>query len=144
MVQLRHPSSTLTHEAAVAVLKLDPSKFWPFSSALFKDQKAFFDVNVVHESRNETYKRLAKIGASVGVDESQILKLLMVSNKPAPDGSLNIGNGVTDDLKVLVKMARLVGVHVSPTVIVDGVVDNSISSGWTKEQWIEYLEKKTA
>jgi len=108
-----------------------------------KNQKDFFDVNVVNEPRNETYKRLAKLGASVGVDESQIFKMLEVSDKPAADGSLNIGNAVTDDLKVLVKMARLVGVHVSPTVIVDGVVENSISSGWTKEQWMEYLEKKT-
>jgi hypothetical protein len=125
-------------------MKIDSSKFWPYSAALMKDQKAYFDVNVVNESRNETYKRLAKLGSSVGVDESQILKMLVVSDKPAADGSLNIGNAVTDDLKVLVKMARLVGVHVSPTVIVDGVVENSISSGWTKEQWIEYLEKKTS
>jgi len=125
-------------------MKIEPSKFWPYSSALMKNQKAFFDVNVVDESRNQTYKRLAKLGASVGVDESLIFKALEISNKPAADGSLNSGNAVTDDLKVLVKMARLVGVHVSPTVIVDGVVDNSISSGWTKDQWVEYLEKKTS
>ena len=140
----RHPSSTLTHEAGVAVLKVDSTKFWSFSSALFANQKSFFDVNVVNESRNETYKRLAKIGSSVGVDESKILEMLVVSDKPAVDGGLNIGNGVTNDLKVLIKMARLVSVHVSPTVIVDGVVDNSISSGWTKEQWMEFLEKKLA
>ena len=70
--------------------------------------------------------------------------MLTVSDKPGQDGSLNSGNEVTDDLKVLVKMARLVGVHVSPTVIVDGVVENSISSGWTTEQWMEYLENKTS
>lgn len=125
-------------------MKIEPAKFWPYSAALMKNQKDFFDVNVVNETRNETYKRLAKLGTSVGVDESQIFKLLEISDKPAADGSLNTGNAVTDDLKVLVKMARLVGVHVSPTVIVDGVVDNSISSGWTKEQWLEYLEKKTS
>jgi hypothetical protein len=125
-------------------MKIEPSKFWPYSSALMKNQKEFFDVNVVNETRNGTYKRLAGLAASVGVDETQILKLLEVSDKPAADGSLNTGNAVTDDLKVLVKMARLVGVHVSPTVIVDGVVENSISSGWTKDQWMEYLEKKTA
>lgn len=101
-------------------------------------------MNVVNESRNETYKRLAKIGSSVGVDESEILRLLLVPDKPTAEGYLNIGNAVTDDLKVLVKMARLVGVHVSPTVIVDGVVENSISSGWSKEQWMEFLEKKTS
>jgi hypothetical protein len=125
-------------------MKIEPSKFWPYSSLLMQNQKDFFDVNVVNESRNETYKRLAKLGGSIGVNEDQIFKMLEISDKPAADGSLNTGNAVTDDLKVLVKMARLVGVHVSPSVIVDGVVENSISSGWTKEQWIEYLEKKTS
>jgi len=125
-------------------MKIEPSKFWPYSSLLMQNQKDFFDVNVVNESRNETYKRLAKLGGSIGVNEDQILKMLEISDKPAADGSLNTGNAVTDDLKVLVKMARLVGVHVSPSVIVDGVVENSISSGWTKEQWMEYLEKKTS
>jgi hypothetical protein len=101
----------------------------------------FFDVSVVNETRNATYARLAKIGGRVGVDESVMLKLLTIPDKAADDGSLNVGNAVTNDLKVLIKMARLVGVHVSPTVIVDRVVDNSISSGWTKEQWEEYLDK---
>lgn len=30
-IQPWHPSSTLVHEAAVAVLKLQPGKFWDFS-----------------------------------------------------------------------------------------------------------------
>jgi len=34
-----------------------------------------------------------------------------------------------------------VGVHVTPTVIFNGVVENSISSSFTKEQWEEWLEK---
>jgi protein-disulfide isomerase len=137
----RHPSSTLTHEAALAVLKVDASKFWPYSSALFREQTSYFDVNVVNETRNQTYARLAKLGAKVGVDEDAMMKMLKIGDHPGKDGALNTGNGVTEDLKVLVKMARLVGVHVSPTVIVDGVVDNSVSSGWSGEQWGEYLEK---
>jgi protein-disulfide isomerase len=140
-VQPWHPSSTLVHEAAVAVLQLAPEKFYPFSDALFKDQKSYFDVNVVNETRNQTYKRLAKLGATVGVDESQLYEKLAISDKPGDDGSLNIGNAATNDLKVLVKMARLVGVHVSPTVIFDGVIAGDISSGWTKDQWVEWLEK---
>jgi hypothetical protein len=130
------------HEAAIAVLRLSPGAFWPFSAALFTDQAAYFDVNVVHETRNATYARLARLGAAVGVDEARMLQMLHVSDKPGPDGSLNSGNAVTDDLKLLVKMARLVGVHVSPTVICDGIVENAISSGWTKEQWDEWLQKK--
>jgi hypothetical protein len=103
-IQPWHPSSTLTHEAGVAVLKLAPEKFWPFSSALMAHQKEFFDVNVVNESRNQIYKRLAEVADGVGLDEKEIYGLLCVDDKPAPDGSLNIGNSVTNDLKVLVKV----------------------------------------
>lgn len=109
--------------------------------ALFDDAKSFYDVNIVNETRNKTYERLAKIGGSVGVNESEMYKLLHISDKPAEDGSLNTGNGVTNDLKVLVKMNRMQGVHVTPTVVFDGVVENGISSSFSKEQWEEWLEK---
>lgn len=139
-VQPWHPSSTLLHEAALAVLRLAPDRFWAFSGALFDEQKAFFDVSVVNETRNQTYRRLAKVAAKVGVDEGKVYQLLEVGDKPAQDGSLNIGNGVTNDLKVVTKMNRLIGVHVTPTVVFDGVVQDT-SSGWTADQWKEWLAK---
>jgi hypothetical protein len=123
------------------VLKVDATKFYEFSAALFAAQKDFFDVNVVNETRNATYKRLAKIAGSVGVDEKKVYDLLEISDKPGPDGSLNTGNGVTNDVKVQVKQNRLVGVHVTPTVLFDGIVQNDISSSWSVEQWEEWLEK---
>jgi hypothetical protein len=137
-IQPWHPSSTLTHEAGAAVLKLAPEKFWAFSAVLFEHQKQFFDANVVNETRNETYKRLAAIAGSVDVDEQRVLDLLIVSDKPGKDDSLNNGNGVTNDIKLMVKVNRnissqpvscklvviniffkanrVIGVHVSPTV----------------------------
>ncbi|TDZ40267.1 hypothetical protein C8035_v003599 [Colletotrichum spinosum] len=140
-VQPWHPSSTLVHESAVAVVKVAPGKFWAYSDALFKAQKDYFDVNVVHEPRNETYKRLAKLAASVGVNETKVYELLHISDKPGEDGALNTGNGVTNDFKVLIKLARLTGVHVSPTVLFDGYPNNEISSSWTLDQWKEWLQK---
>ncbi|KAH7319345.1 hypothetical protein BKA65DRAFT_99988 [Rhexocercosporidium sp. MPI-PUGE-AT-0058] len=140
-IQPWHPSSTLVHEAGVAVLKLQPSKFFDFSKALFDDSKSFYDVNIVNETRNKTYERLAKIGGKVGVNEQEMYNLLHISDKPAEDGSLNSGNGVTNELKVLVKMNRMQGVHVTPTVVFDGVVENGISSSFSAEQWEEWLEK---
>lgn len=98
-------------------------------------------MNVVNETRNQTYTRLSKIGAKVGVNESEMLKLLWISDKPGEDGSLNTGNGVTNDLKVLVKMNRMQGVHVTPTVVFNGVVENGISSSFSGQQWEEWLEK---
>ena len=105
-IQPWHPSSTLVHEAAAAVLQVAPTKFMQFSTALFDNQKDYFDVNVVNEPRNKTYGRLADLAGSVGVDRSKILSLLQVPDKPAEDGSLNVGNGVTNDIKLMVKVGH--------------------------------------
>ncbi|KAL6813377.1 thioredoxin-like protein [Trichoderma sp. SZMC 28013] len=142
-VQPWHPSSTLTHEAGLAVLRLAPEKFWAFSGELFAAQKDFFDISVVNETRNQTYRRLAKVAAKVGVSEDEVYKLLAIPEKGGDDGALNVGNGVTNDLKVVTKMNRLVGVHVTPTVVFDGVVQDT-SSGWTVDQWKEFFTKNIA
>ncbi|KAL6715988.1 hypothetical protein ACLMJK_006950 [Lecanora helva] len=140
-IQPWHPSSTLCHEAGAAVLKLAPEKYWEFSAKLFERQKDFFDVNVVKEARNETYGRLAKVAGSVGVEESKLLDLLVVSDKPGEDGGLNTGNQVTNDIKLMVKFNRRLGVHVTPTVLFNGIEEGSISSSFTSQQWEEWLEK---
>lgn len=139
-IQPWHPSSTLMHEAAMAVLRLAPARFWAFSGLLFEEQQAYFDVSVVNELRNDTYRRLAALAAKAGVDEKEVLAMLLISDKPGPDGSLNSGNQVTADMKVITKMNRLIGVHITPTVVFDGVVQD-VSSGWTAEQWDEWLTK---
>lgn len=96
----------------MAILRLAPSQFWAFSEALFEQQSQYFDVNVVNETRNQTYARLAKLAAGFGVDEAQVLSTLTVADKPGPDGSLNSGNGVTNDIKVLVKVCLSSFAHI--------------------------------
>lgn len=59
---------------------------------------------MVNETRNQTYERLSKLASEVGVEEKGVYELLEVQDKAGEDGSLNIGNGVTDDLKVMVKV----------------------------------------
>ncbi|KAJ5092230.1 hypothetical protein NUU61_007100 [Penicillium alfredii] len=124
-IQPWHPSSTLTHEAGAAVLRVTPEKFWDFSAALFKRQTEFFDVSVVNETRNKTYERLAKIAGEVGVDQKKVLDLLIISETPRDDGQLNSGNQVTNDIKWMVK----------------GVEERGISSSFTAAQWEEWLAK---
>ncbi|EED15995.1 conserved hypothetical protein [Talaromyces stipitatus ATCC 10500] len=115
-IQPWHPSSTLVHEAGAAVLKIAPEKFWEFSQALFNSQKEYFDEKVVNETRNETYKRLAALAATVGVDEKKVFDLLIIKEA---DEAANKGNGVTNDMKLMVKANRVIGVHVTPTVFFD-------------------------
>lgn len=128
------------HEAALAVNQVAPDKFWAYSKVLFAEAQEYFDVNVVSEGRNETYARLAGLAGKVGVDEGEVLKRLVVPGEPV-EGAYNVGNGVTVDVKTVVKMARLTGVHVSPTVILDGVVAGEVSSGWGEKEWKEWLTK---
>lgn len=116
-VQPWHPSSTLVHESGIAVQRLAPEKFWEYSEKLFEQQTDFFDVSVVNETRNKTYERLAKLGASVGVDEKMMYDLLRVSDKPGPDGSKNIGNEVTNDLKVLIKVRTVLPLAKPPLTL---------------------------
>lgn len=104
-IQPWHPSSTLAIEAALAVLKLAPAKFQQFSAALFEHQKEYFDANVVNETRNQTYERLAKLASKeAGVDEEAVMGLLRISDKPGAGGDLNGGNGVTADVKIMTKV----------------------------------------
>lgn len=141
-IQPWHPSSTLVHEAGAVVLRLAPEKFWTFSEALFKKQTEYFDANVVNEGRNQTYKRLADlIESSTGVKASEAYDLLVVSDKPGEDGELNSGNKVTNDVKFMVKANRMTGVHVTPSVVFNGVLEGSISSSWGEKEWKEWLDK---
>ncbi|KAL2125037.1 hypothetical protein VTJ04DRAFT_1402 [Mycothermus thermophilus] len=162
-IQPWHPASTLVHEAALAVQRVASSSpssdsgaaaapartahevsalFWAFSAALFDSQASFFDEAVASEPRNATYRRLAALAReSVGVDEEAVYNLLRVPDQKDGAEAKNVGNGVTADVKTIVKMARLTGVHVTPTVLLDGVVVPDISSGWTGEQWKEWLDK---
>ena len=103
-IQPWHPSSTLVHEAATAVLRLAPDKFYEYSAVLFDQQKEYFDVRVVNETRNDTYKRLAKLAGGVGIDGEKVYEMLKISDKPGEDGGLNSGNQVTNDVKLMVKV----------------------------------------
>jgi len=140
-IQPWHPSSTLVHEAGVAVLQTSPDKFWDFSKALFDKQTDYFDENVVDEPRNKTYERLAALAGNVGLDEKKIFSLLEISKKADKDGNLNAGNAVTNDVKLLVKANRLQGIHVTPSVLFNGIVENGISSSFSKDDWEQWLEK---
>ena len=66
--------------------------------------------------------------------------LLKIATELGPDGSGNLGNEVTNDVKLITKMNRLIGVHVTPTGVFDGVVQD-IGSSWGKDEWEAWLNK---
>ncbi|OCH94281.1 hypothetical protein OBBRIDRAFT_789416 [Obba rivulosa] len=136
-VQPWHASSTFTHEAALAVLRIAPDKFWAFALALFRKQEEFFDIPSSVLTPVQIRAKLAIIaGTVIGINKvPQFEALLTLISTP------NGGVSVTDDLKYTVKFSRQNGIHVSPTVLWDGLVANEISSSWGEVEWIDFLEK---
>lgn len=86
----------MTHEAALAVERVDPSKFWDYSLALFEQQTGYFDSSTATETRLNMYTRLATLAEeTVFVKGEDVLKHLNLT--PVEIGSSegrNIGNAV--------------------------------------------------
>ncbi|KIM25874.1 hypothetical protein M408DRAFT_25771 [Serendipita vermifera MAFF 305830] len=134
-----HASSTLVHEAALAVAKVAPASFWAYSLALFKAQESVYDIPTQSVPPAVTREKLAQLGKESGTltdSEVQAVKDLL-QLKSTPNG----GNGVTDDLKSRIKYSRQNSIHVSPTVLFDGLVANDVSSSWGKDEWEKFPEK---
>ncbi|GAA6041605.1 hypothetical protein JCM8097_007764 [Rhodosporidiobolus ruineniae] len=143
-----HASSTLVHEAALGVSKslvdggasFQDDKvgiaFRAFWDALIDKQDAYYDEPTAVESPNQTRDRLADLAATIpGVDRAAFLKAISVDKG-------NSGTSVTSDLKLQVKLHRSRGIHVTPTVALDGLVEPSISSSFTGEDWKKFLQEK--
>ena len=61
----------------------------------------------------------------------------------SPEAPLDLGNagtGVTQAIKWAVKYHRCRGIHVTPTVLVNGLEAGIVSSSWTAAQWKAWLE----
>jgi len=140
-VQPWHASSTLTHEAGLAVLRAFPDNFWPFSLQLFKQQKDYFDVPSQDLTPRQIREKLAQLASNLLPSDAlaEFKDLLTLKGE-----SLNGGTGVTDDLKYNTKFSRQNSIHVSPTVMWDGLIANEVSSGWEQPNWVDFFESKIA
>ncbi|OSD04554.1 hypothetical protein PYCCODRAFT_1433422 [Trametes coccinea BRFM310] len=137
-VQPWHGSSTFVHEAGLAVARVAPEEFWKFSLALFANQREYYDIPVSNLTPTQIREKLAELVAdSIGEDKKAPFTDLLTL-KSTPNGGVD----VTDDLKYTIKFSRQNGIHVSPTVLWDGLIANEISSSWGEREWTEFLEKK--
>ncbi|KAJ2807466.1 hypothetical protein H4R20_001283 [Coemansia guatemalensis] len=142
-VQPWHPNSTLLHEASLAVEKLNPSGFPGFADVLFDKQREYFDEATVNLTRNQIYSKLAELALSINAidDRQTLLQLLDIESSDDPQ---NTGNAISTDLKYHIRLGRAQGIHISPTVVFDGIRDDSVSSSWTFQQWQDWLLPKVS
>lgn len=90
------------------------------------------------KTRRDLVKQVSEIAGSVGVPADKVEALLQNGTGEAH----NRGNAVSNNLKLAIKLGRQNGIHVSPTVLFDGLQDNAVSSSWELPQWEEYFQSK--
>ncbi|CAK9057170.1 unnamed protein product [Durusdinium trenchii] len=135
VVQPWHAQSSYMHEASLAVLKLHGrDAFWKYTVALMEQQEDFFDDKVFEKSRQQIYKELAIVAHEQGFDDKKIMARLHLT------GLGNAGNAVTQHLKWATRFHRLRGVHVTPTVFVNGLEAGIVSSDWKPDEWEAFLD----
>ncbi|KAJ3568767.1 hypothetical protein NP233_g5499 [Leucocoprinus birnbaumii] len=134
-VQPWHSVSTLTHEAALAVLKASPSNFWKFSRLLFDHQEEFYDNPTLDLTPRQVREKLTALAGQV-ISPQELDKFReYLTLKGTPNG----GTAVTDDLKYNIKFGRQNSIHVSPTALWDGLVASEVSSSWVEKEWNDFF-----
>lgn len=148
VVQPWHPNSVLLNEYSVVFARLlrendvDNSNqlFWDASEAIFTNKELFFDNANLDLTRNQVYEQINDLvfkHVDVPFDKTAVLRELQIEK---PGTLANVGNGATVDVKYFTRYLRGVGVHVTPTVSVNGIVNDSISSGSEPEELIKIFE----
>ena len=130
----------MLHEFGLAVNSIFGGEaFFKYAGMIFSDkQTGYFDSEVYDKSRRQLHEHLVIdcIAAAVFAEERRTEVMEFLGIEP---GSGNSGNKATGLMKLCTKFHRVRGVHVTPTVFVNGVESPDISSGWTIEQWEEKL-----
>ncbi|OBA24267.1 hypothetical protein METBIDRAFT_38236 [Metschnikowia bicuspidata var. bicuspidata NRRL YB-4993] len=150
VVQPWHPNSVLLHEFSLVVAeslrKNDPEtsneKFWATSKVLFDNIERFYDSATVSLGRNEIYKLISDVvqkDLDFPLDKEGILGALSIKEADVPDAS-NSGNDAITDMKYFARYMRTIGVHVTPSVSVNGIVNTSVSSQLSEEELVEVFE----
>lgn len=135
VVQPWHPQSTLVHEAAMAIKKVDTTdaylEYLLSVCKKFLEEEKFTDADTWTKARDLVYGDLL----SGHPKQEDAMKIL------SPEGIVgNGGNLVTQDIKWACKHHRATGVHVTPTVFVNGIEAVQVSSGWKCEDWMGFFD----
>ena len=137
MPQPWHPSSCMVHEAFHAACLVSPEKEYDiFKLTMDNAMVKFADKHTENMTRKQVHDALGSIYEEAGLaDKAGVAQNLELD---VSNGQVNGGNNATRLLKFYVKQHRQVGIHVSPTVRVNGLVCDS-SSGWSLTEWQEFL-----
>jgi len=145
-----HPQSPVMHEAMFAVscaVGHRDDLVHQYIRAAYDEFYSFTDLKMIKDkTRRDIHVMCADIAArTLGDDlggaevfKAKVLSFLDSSHLTVEEPHMALGE-VTKLLKFAIKYHRLRGVHVTPTVFINGVEAPDVSSGWTADQWMEKL-----
>lgn len=151
VIQPWHPNSVYMHEFSLSIAKLiretdkgNSELFWSVSESLFKNIKKFYDNANSDVGRNAIYSQLYDVvseDVKIPFSKDEILDNLTIKQVGTDNEELlsNDGNAVGADVKYFTKFHRTVGVHVTPTVSVNGITDSTIESSTEPEVLVKKL-----
>jgi hypothetical protein len=152
-----HPQSPMLSEALMAVSNAFPKAnvIVSFIQHTYQAWPQFTDKYTAHQSRIQIHQQCADIAVrAVAADAAQtgntatdsmirdaiLLQLSTPLLQELTDENPNGGLGsVTQALKWTVKYHRSRGIHVTPTVFINGMEAVDVSSAWTCQAWMEKL-----
>lgn len=132
--------SSVLHEIGIALSKVVPEKFWEYSGLVFDLIEHWYDTEIIDMTRGDIIESVLKEVAPLVTETQlkQIRGLVSIRRSTIPD---NTGNGVTGDVKYFTRYHRTRGVHMTPTVFIDGVISSNIESSTPTLEIVNLLSK---
>lgn len=131
MPQPWHFPGLLLHETALVVKQLKPESYLRSCEKLFDQQSTLKDKATKDKKRGEIYDMIfGYLDNAAEIDRKKFDGKLEVSDD---------GTKVTPELKLHIKYARQNSIHSSPTFMINGIVDNSVSSSTSVDDWVKKI-----
>jgi len=131
-VQTWHFSSVILAKAAIAAGQVCPDKYFPAFRALVDVREAYLEEACCGKTYCQIMEELGSVVEGVGIDKQKFMERADVKSEKHTD--------VVNEVKLHTKYGRQNSIHVTPTVIINGLIDPAISSSWGLPEWEERLK----
>ncbi|ORX33510.1 hypothetical protein BD324DRAFT_639621 [Kockovaella imperatae] len=145
-----HYTAQFQCEALVWIGTKYPELYWDYFLQIYEHIEEFGNVPAQNMTPLQTREKLFSIAQTLLEKNGKLKGPASQVHASFMDSADAVKRKAGDEyakaveamLKSGVKLGRQNGIHVTPTVLFDGIRDDFVSSSWGKEEWEDYLAKK--
>eukprot|EP01080_Neovahlkampfia_damariscottae_P010977 gene10977-3684_t len=128
-IQPWHPQGFFICKAAtVAGMLGGDESYFKMVDHLYENFDEYVDSKVADYSPNDWKNKMKELAVKIDLKKDEFENVYM-------------SDEAVTQVKILQKYGRQNSIHVTPTIAVNGLIDNSISSSWKEEDWKNYLNQ---